>query len=67
MTKKDFVLGIDYYLENGKVIMTEHYHKERGHCCGSDNGCRHCPYMPECEKGNQVLKEKINLKKDLEN
>jgi len=64
MYKDDFILGVDYYLDNGKVIMTEHYHKKRGHCCGSC--CRHCPFLPECEKGNTVLKEKINLKKDLE-
>ena len=64
MFKEDFILGVDYYLEDGKVIMTEHYHKKRKHCCGS--GCRHCPYLSGCEKGNTVLKEKINPKKDLQ-
>lgn len=31
-----------FYYEDGKMIMTEQYHLERGYCCGS--GCRHCPY-----------------------
>jgi Family of unknown function (DUF5522) len=34
--------GVDYYLENGFLVFTEHYLKTRGYCCRS--GCRHCPY-----------------------
>jgi len=34
--------GLDYYIENGYFVFTEHYLKKRGTCCGS--GCRHCPY-----------------------
>jgi Family of unknown function (DUF5522) len=34
--------GIDYYLENGYWVLTEHFLRRRGYCCGS--GCRHCPY-----------------------
>ena len=34
---------IDYYLEQGKWVFTEWYHRKRGYCCG--NGCRHCPYQ----------------------
>lgn len=45
-SKKDnqekFVEGIDYYFENGFMVLTEHFLTERGYCC--DNGCRHCPY-----------------------
>ncbi len=37
-----FVEGVDYYLENGRYVFTEHYLRKRGYCCGS--GCRHCPY-----------------------
>lgn len=37
--------GIDYYFENGLIILTEKYLLERGSCCG--NGCRHCPYNYE--------------------
>ena len=36
--------GIDYYLENGRVVFTEKYLLERGYCCNSIGGCRHCPY-----------------------
>jgi hypothetical protein len=34
--------GIDYYIEKGYWVFTEHFLLRRGHCCGS--GCRHCPY-----------------------
>lgn len=34
---------IDYYIEDGKWVFTEWYHRKRGSCCG--NGCRHCPYQ----------------------
>ncbi|MGC2236631.1 MAG: DUF5522 domain-containing protein [Pyrinomonadaceae bacterium] len=41
--KKDkFVEGIDFYFENGFMVLTGHFLKKRGYCCG--NGCRHCPY-----------------------
>ena len=32
----------EFYWENGKMVMTEAYHKRRGFCC--NNGCRHCAY-----------------------
>ena len=32
----------EFYWENGKMIMTEQYHKRRGYCC--NNKCRHCAY-----------------------
>ena len=34
--------GLDFYLENGYRVFTEHYLSKRGYCC--KNGCRHCPY-----------------------
>jgi len=34
--------NIDFYYENGLMVLTEAYHRKRGYCCG--NGCRHCPY-----------------------
>jgi hypothetical protein len=57
MRKKDkeFVEGIHYYLENGSVVFTERYHKDRGTCCGSK--CRHCPFDPVHKKGTTTLKE----------
>jgi len=36
------VEDVDYYFENGLMVLTERFLKERGYCC--DNGCRHCPY-----------------------
>lgn len=47
-----------YYLENGKVVFTEKFHKERGHCCG--NNCRHCPYTKPVTKGNKKLEKENN-------
>ena len=35
----------NYYLENGRKVMTRKAHLERGYCCHS--GCRHCPYKDE--------------------
>ncbi len=32
----------DFYFENGLMVLTAHFLKKRGYCCG--NGCRHCPY-----------------------
>ncbi len=37
-----FVEGVDYYFENGLMVLTAHFLLKRGYCCG--NGCRHCPY-----------------------
>ena len=40
-----FVEGIDYYFEDGLMVLTEHFLKKRGYCCGND--CRHCPYQKD--------------------
>ena len=56
MKDKKPIAGIDYYLEDGKVVFTEKYHKDRGQCCG--NKCRHCPYTPKHKKGNKELEVK---------
>lgn len=45
-----------YYDEQGYMVLTEHYHLEKGHCCGY--GCRHCPYHYDCvpePKRSQLL------------
>ncbi len=31
-----------YYWENGLIVFTAAYHRQRGFCCQS--GCRHCPW-----------------------
>lgn len=47
------VLGEDYYLEDGLLVMTAAYHKKRGTCCG--NRCRWCPFEPKYELGTTML------------
>jgi hypothetical protein len=42
MRRKNKLLPEDFYWENGKLVLTEHYHLRRGKCC--DNDCKHCPY-----------------------
>ena len=40
---QDLIEGIHYYVnDDGYVVLTAHYLRERGYCCG--NGCLHCPY-----------------------
>ena len=53
--EKPKLLPSDFYMENGKKVMTEDYHLRRGYCCGS--GCRHCPYEPKAQKGNTTIKK----------
>ena len=40
--EKQFIEGVDYYFEDGLMVLTERYLLDRGYCC--ENGCRHCPY-----------------------
>jgi hypothetical protein len=37
-----FVEGLDFYFEDGFMVLTRRYLLNRGHCC--ESGCRHCPY-----------------------
>jgi hypothetical protein len=40
-----FVEGLDFYFEDGLMVLTRRYLLNRGYCCGS--GCRHCPFTGE--------------------
>ena len=40
-----FVEDVDFYFENGLMVLTAEYLRKRGYCCGND--CRHCPYPKE--------------------
>ena len=40
-----FVEGIDYYFDEGLMVLTREFLIKRGYCC--DNGCRNCPYPVE--------------------
>jgi hypothetical protein len=42
VTTPPLIEGLDYYIENGLMVFTAHYLRNRGYCCQS--GCRHCPY-----------------------
>jgi hypothetical protein len=37
-----FVEGRDFYFEDGMMVLTARFLKNRGYCF--KNGCRHCPY-----------------------
>ena len=39
---RELVEGRDYYLDAGRWVFTEAYHRARGTCC--ESGCRHCPW-----------------------
>lgn len=39
------VENVDYYFENGLMVLTSYFLKRRGYCC--ENNCRHCPYSGE--------------------
>ncbi len=52
MAKNEFVKDVDYYLDEGFVIMTGVYLNKRGYCCG--NKCRHCPYDAKSVKGTTL-------------
>lgn len=40
--ERRFEEGVDFYYENGLMVLTGKFLLDRGYCCG--NGCRHCPY-----------------------
>jgi hypothetical protein len=43
----EFREGIDYYFENGLMVLTAEFLLKRGYCCRT--GCRHCPYPIKLE------------------
>lgn len=58
--KKQLQEGLDfYYNEMGYMVLTAHYHLEKGNCCG--NGCLNCPFdyinVPEPRK-SELLKKR---------
>jgi hypothetical protein len=50
---EQLVEGVDYYIEDGLLVMTAAFHKKRGTCCG--NRCRWCPFEPKYELGTTTL------------
>jgi hypothetical protein len=52
--------GVDYYFnEKGLMVLTAHYLRNRGYCCG--NGCRHCPYPKEAYDDARRKKQRNQL------
>lgn len=49
--QNNFIEGIDYYFENGLMVLTANYLLKRGFCCG--NGCRNCPYQKTADDNLQ--------------
>ncbi len=45
--------GIDYYWDDGLMVMTKAYLLKKGHCC--ESGCRHCPYGFKREGLNETI------------
>ena len=41
-TDQTIVEGLDFYFDEGLMVLTRHYLLNRGFCCNND--CRHCPY-----------------------
>ena len=54
MTMPPLIEGLDCYIENGLMVFTAHYLRNRGYCCQSR--CRHCPYGFLKEEACDVLK-----------
>ena len=50
------VEGVDFYFENGLMVLTAKFLRDRGYCCG--NLCRNCPYPKEDQQA-AVLKKKL--------
>ena len=43
--QEKLIEGVDYYFENGLMVLTANFLLKRGYCCKS--GCRNCPYPKE--------------------
>jgi hypothetical protein len=54
---------IDFYVEEGKLVLTEKYLLERGYCCG--NGCRHCPYILKDIPGKNIDSNKSPINSNI--
>ena len=55
MMPDDLVEGVHYYMENGFMVFTAVYLRQRGYCC--ESGCRHCTYGFEAAQPERKAKE----------
>jgi hypothetical protein len=51
--KGSLVEGVDFYMDEGRLVLTAAYHAKRGYCCNSR--CRHCPYKDAAEKASPLV------------
>ena len=61
MKDDELIEGIHYYInQEGFIVFTERYHREKGYCCGM--GCLQCPYHYENvpEPRRSILLKKKN-------
>ncbi|MGD9629359.1 MAG: DUF5522 domain-containing protein [Pyrinomonadaceae bacterium] len=49
-TPPRLVEGVDFYFENGLMVLTAAFLRKRGYCC--ENGCRHCPFSGRDQSRN---------------
>ncbi len=59
MSKKEYILDVDYTIEEGRVVWSSDYLIKRKTCCG--NACKNCPYSKSF-KGNDKLRKNKNIK-----
>lgn len=57
--KDELIENIDFYFENGLMVLTAHFLKKRGYCCISN--CRHCPYNKKDQSDHNRKVSKSSL------
>ena len=60
MSKKEYILGVDYTIEEGRVVWSSEYLAKKKTCCG--NACDNCCYTQPTFKGNTKLQKKYAQK-----
>ena len=53
------VEGIDYVLEDNKMVFTREFLLKRGYCCNSR--CRNCPYSKKVVTENDEVESPVQI------
>jgi hypothetical protein len=59
MSKKEYILGVDYTIEEGRVVWSGAYLAKKGTCCG--NACDNCPYTKSFKGNTKLIKKYKNI------
>lgn len=59
--KMSLVEGVDYTIENNKMVFTRDFLLKRGYCCNSR--CRNCPYSRENRSGDSRDESSVQIVK----